>query len=58
MLCRDLYKLRYDESEAIVIYSSETAGKHKGVSLSHRAINNNADSIIDYMKLSSEDRIK
>lgn len=54
---RDLYKPRYDESEAIVIYSSGTAGKHKGVSLSHRAINNNADSIIDYMKPSSEDTL-
>ncbi len=55
MSIRSLYKERYDESEAIVIFSSGTTGKHKGVSLSHRAINNNADSIIDYMKPSRKD---
>ncbi len=46
---RDLFKPRYDESEAVVIFSSGTTGKRKGISLSHRAINNNADSIIEYI---------
>ena len=52
---RGQFKPRYDETEAIVIYSSGTTGKRKGISLSHRAINNNADSIIDYMMPSNED---
>lgn len=52
---RDTYKSRYDESEAIVINSSGTTGKCKCISLSHRAIHNNADSIIDYMKPSKND---
>ena len=52
---RELYEPRYDESEAVVIYSSGTTGKCKGVSLSHRAISNNADSIIDYMASSDRD---
>ncbi len=52
---RDMYTPRYDETEAVVIYSSGTTGKRKGISLSHRAISNNADSIIDYMNLSESD---
>ena len=52
---RDMYKPRYDESEAVVMYSSGTTGKRKGVSLSHRALSNNADSIIDYMRPTEND---
>lgn len=52
---RELYEPRYDESEVVVIYSSGTTGRCKGVSLSHRAISNNADSIIDYMDPSDRD---
>ncbi len=55
MSIRCLYKERYDEYEAIVVFSSGTTGKNKGVSLSHRAISNNADSIIEYMKPSCKD---
>ena len=47
----------YNRSEAVIIYSSGTTGKSKGVILSHYAINTNADSIIDYMKPSSTDCI-
>lgn len=40
----------YSKREAIVIYSSGTTGKSKGIILSHFAINTNADAIIDYMQ--------
>lgn len=46
----DKFDGRYDENEALVIFSSGTTGLNKGISLSHRAINNNANSIIDYMQ--------
>ena len=52
---RDMYTPRYDDTEAVVIYSSGTTGKRKGISLSHRAISSNADSIIDYMNISESD---
>ena len=54
---RDMYTPRYDENEAVVILSSGTTGKRKGISLSHRAISSNADSIIDYMNPSESDYI-
>lgn len=40
----------YSRNEAVVIYSSGTTGKSKGIILSHFAININADAIIEYMK--------
>lgn len=39
----------YSSNEAVIIYSSGTTGKSKGIILSHFAINTNADAIIDYM---------
>jgi long-chain acyl-CoA synthetase len=45
----DKFRENYSRDEAIVIYSSGTTGKSKGVILSHYAINSNADAIIDYM---------
>lgn len=45
----DKFHANYDYSEAVVIYSSGTTGKSKGVILSHFAINTNADAIIGYM---------
>ena len=47
----------YSKNEAVVIYSSGTTGKSKGIILSHFAINTNADAIIDYMKPNTEDCI-
>lgn len=44
----------YSINEAVVIYSSGTTGKSKGIILSHFAINTNADAIIDYMKPTAE----
>lgn len=45
----------YSSDEAIIIYSSGTTGKSKGVILSHFAINTNADAIMEYMKLNPYD---
>lgn len=53
----DKFKEKYLKEEAIVIYSSGTTGKSKGIILSHFAINTNADAIIDYMKPTAEDCI-
>lgn len=49
------FQENYSRDEAVVIYSSGTTGKSKGVILSHFAIQSNADSIIDYMKITSAD---
>lgn len=49
------FKSNYSNSEAIVIYSSGTTGKSKGIILSHYAIQTNADSIAQYMGLSPYD---
>ena len=53
----DKFKENYSHEEAVVIYSSGTTGKSKGIILSHFAINTNADAIIDYMKPTTEDCI-
>ncbi len=39
----DKFRNNYSRDEAIVIYSSGTTGKSKGIILSHFAINTNAD---------------
>ena len=49
------YFVRDDSSEAVIIYSSGTTGKSKGIVLSHHAINSNADAIIDYMDITKDD---
>ena len=49
------YKPNYSFDEAVILYSSGTTGKAKGISLSHFAINTNADSIIDYMQPGPDD---
>lgn len=52
---------KYNENnscdEAVIIYSSGTTGKSKGIILSHFAISINADAILDYMCLNSHDCI-
>lgn len=53
----DKYINRYCDDEAVIIYSSGTTGKARGIILSHYAINTNADAIIDYMKPTTEDCI-
>lgn len=47
----------YSSDEAVIIYSSGTTGKTKGVILSHYAINTNANAIMQYMKLERNDCI-
>ena len=51
------YKPNYSRDEAVVIYSSGTTGKSKGIILSYYAINTNAEAIIDYMNLIPDDCI-
>lgn len=51
----DNYKNNYSNNEAVIIYSSGTTGKSKGVILSHYSISTNADAIIQYMNISSND---
>lgn len=53
----DKFKPNYSENEAVVLYSSGTTGKSKGIILSHLAINTNSDAIIDYMKPTTADCI-
>ncbi len=51
------FDAKYVNDEAVIIYSSGTTGKSKGIILTHKAINLNADSIIKYMNLDSNDCI-
>lgn len=51
------FRLRYDENEALVLFSSGTTGKKKGIILSHNAINNNADNINSYMLLNENSKL-
>ena len=46
-----------DRDLAVIIYTSGTTGKPKGVMLSHSNISANADSIIEYLELTPEDKI-
>jgi len=51
------FKSNYSLSEALILYSSGTTGRSKGVILSHYAINTNADAIAKYMNLGCEDSV-
>lgn len=51
------FKINYSYDEAVVIYSSGTTGKAKGIILSHFAITKNADAILRYMNLTENDCI-
>lgn len=53
----DKFHADYTGNEAVIIYSSGTTGKSKGIILSHYALNKNADAIIDYIKPTAEDCI-
>lgn len=54
---KNLYRPNYSKKEALILFSSGTTGKAKGVVLSYFAINTNADMIMSYMKPSSLDCI-
>lgn len=49
------FKENYGNDEALIIFSSGTTGKAKGIIMSHYAINTNADAISLYMKLGNDD---
>lgn len=49
------YKENYSEEEALILFSSGTTGKSKGIILSHRAITKNADAVMSYMNLEEDD---
>ena len=53
----DRFQENYSNDEAVVIFSSGTTGKSKGIILSHFAINTNADAVIDYMQPDDIDRM-
>lgn len=49
------YVPNYSRTEALILFSSGTTGKAKGVILSHYAINTNADMIAESMELKAQD---
>ena len=51
----DCFMPEYSEREAMIIYSSGTTGRAKGIILTHYAINTNADAIIEYLHLKNTD---
>lgn len=50
----DNFQSRYNDEEALILFSSGTTGNAKGVVLSHAAINKNADAILDYLNLDKD----
>ena len=43
---------------AVIVYTSGSTGEQKGVMLSHSNLTSNTNAIIEYLKLTSEDRIE
>ena len=54
---RKKYQVNASSDEAVILYSSGTTGKSKGIILSHYAITTNASAILGYMELNHNDCI-
>lgn len=55
-ICKKFNSSQSDD-DAIIFFSSGTTGKAKGITLSHKAINKNSESIIEYLKVAESDVI-
>lgn len=54
---KEEYKKANKNGDGIILFSSGTTGKNKGILLTHNAMSGNAEAIMDYMEISAKDTI-